>query len=128
MWYLYGLIISFLIFTILPIVRYRSYWNRVLKDSKAQDQHSLDMLGEHLMCSFFSFKRLTYECYKSRVLYAGEYDAFDLCFFIFLFLLLIVGWMITIPILIIIWVVSILINLLQKSIDKKIKANSQSER
>lgn len=127
MWYLYGLIISFLVFIILPIVRYRSYWNRVLKDPKAQDQHSLDMLGEHIICSFFIFKRLTYEDYRKRVLDPESLDTFDLCVFIFLFVILIIAWMITIPLLAIIWIVSIFINFLQKKIDKKIEANSQSE-
>ncbi len=127
MWYLYGLLISFLVFTILPFVRYRSYWNRVLKDPKAQNQHSLDMLGEHIVCSFFIFKRLTYEDYKSRILYAGSFDTFDLCLFIFMFLLSTGVWMITLPLLIIIWVISVFIKFLQRSIDKKIEANSQNE-
>lgn len=127
MWYLYGLLISFLVFTILPFVRYRSYWNIVLKDPRAQNQHSLDMLGEHLVCSFFIFKRLTYEDYRKRVLYAGSFDAFDLCLFIFLFLLLTVVWVVTLPLLIIIWVVSAFVKFLKRSIDKKIQANSQSE-
>lgn len=127
MWYLYGLLISFLVFIILPFVRYRSYWNRVLKDPRAQNQHSLDMLGEHIVCSFFIFKRLTYEAYKEKVLYAGSFDAFDLCLFIVMFLLLIVVWMITLPLLVIIWIVSAIVKLLQRSIDKKIQANSQNE-
>lgn len=127
MWYLYGLLISLLVFIILPIVRYRSYWNRVLKDPKAQNQNSLDMLGEHIVCSFFICKRLTYEDYRGRVLYAGAFDTFDLCLFIFMFLLLTVIWMITLPLLIIIWIVSAIVKLLQRSIDRKIQANSQNE-
>lgn len=127
MWYLYGLLISLLVFIILPIVRYRSYWNRVLKDPRAQNQNSLDMLGEHIVCSFFICKRLTYEDYRGRVLYAGAFDAFDLCLFIFMFLLLTVIWMITLPLLVIIWIVSAVIKFLQRSIDRKIQANSQNE-
>lgn len=127
MWYLYGLIISFLVFTILPFVRYRSYWNRVLKNPRAQNQHSLDMLGEHIVCSFFIFKRLTYEDYKERVLCAGSFDTFDLSLFIIMFLLLIIIWVITLPLLIIIWIVSAIVKLLQRSIDNKIQANLQNE-
>ena len=127
MWYLYGLLINLLVFIILPIVRYRSYWNRVLKDPRAQNQNSLDMLGEHIVCSFFICKRLTYEDYRGRVLYAEAFDAFDLCLFIFMFLLLTVIWMITLPLLVIIWIVSAVIKFLQRSIDRKIQANSQNE-
>ncbi len=127
MWYLYGLIISFLIFTILVIARYRSYWNRALKDPRAQNQESLDMLGEHIVCSLYIFRRLTYEEYKDKILHPASFDAFDLCLFIFMFLLLITAWMITIPVLAIIWIFSAFIKFLQRSIDKKIQANSQSE-
>lgn len=127
MWYLYGLIISFLVFIILPIVRYRSYWNRVLKEPKAQNQESLDLLGEHIVCSFFTFRRLTYEEYKGRLLHPISVDTSDICLFISLFLLLITVWMITFPVLIIIWIISTLIKFLQRSIDEKIEANSQNE-
>ena len=127
MWYLYGLIISFLIFIILIIVRYRSYWNRVLKDPKAQNRESLDMLGEHIMRSLYIFKRYTYEEYRAEVLHPAPMDACDLCLFIFMFLILLVGWIITIPVCIIIWIVATLIKFLKRSIDRKIEANSQSE-
>lgn len=127
MWYLYGLIISFLIFIILIVVRYRSYWNRVLKDPKAQNRESLDMLGEHIMRSLYIFKRYTYEEYRAEVLHPAPMDACDLCLFIFMFLILLVGWIITIPVCIIIWIVATLIKFLKRRIDKKIEANSQSE-
>lgn len=127
MWYLYGLIIGFLIFTILIFARYRSYWNRVLKDPKAQNQHSLDMLGEHIVCSLYIFKRITYEEYRGKVLHPESLDTFDICLFIITYLLLIIAWMFTLPLLAIIWIFSALIKFLQRSIDKKIEANSQSE-
>lgn len=114
-------------FIILVIARYRSYWNRALKDPRAQNQESLDMLGEHIVCSLYIFKRLTYEEYKDKILHPESLDTFDLCLFIFMFLLLITAWMITIPLLAIIWIFSTFIKFLQRSIDKKIEANSQSE-
>lgn len=127
MWYLYGLLISFLLITILLTVRYRSYWNRVLKDPKAQNQESLDMLGEHIIRSLYVFKRLTYEEYRAEVLHPASMDTFDLCMVILLFVILIAAWVITLPLLAIIWIISTLIKLLKRSIDKKIQANSQNE-
>lgn len=127
MWYLYGLLISFLVFIILIFVRYRAYWNRTLKEPRARNQESLDMLGEHIVCSLYIFKRLTYEEYKARVLHPESLDTFDLFLFIFMFILLITGWMIVLPLLTIIWILSAFVKFLQKSIDKKIEANSQSE-
>lgn len=127
MWYLEGLIISFFIYGILIAVRYRSYWNRVLKEPKAQNQESLNMLGEHIIRSLCVFQCLTYEEYREEILHPASLDAFDLGMFILLFIVLIVAWVIALPLLAIIWILSILLKFLKRRIDKKIEANPQSE-
>lgn len=119
MWYLIGIIIYLLISILVPLLRYRSYWNKVLKDPRVQNSDPLYMMAEHFWLSMFEI--VDYDVYSHRILQLPDYDTPNIMLIIIGILLSSPMFFINIPLYILYWIGYYLVKLIRKSVKDKIE-------
>ena len=73
MWYLIGMAVCLCIFILLPFVRFRTYFNQVLKEPNIKQVPIFTLLWEHTLTSIFEFN-MSYNKYRESVLCNKEID------------------------------------------------------
>lgn len=123
MWLLIGIIIYLAIVILIPIFRYRSYWNKVLKDPRAKYRDPLYMTAEHFWISMFEI--VDYDVYSHRVLQLPDYDTCNIMHIILGVFLTLPIFFIIIPLYILYWIGYYLVGLIRKKIKNKIELNKE---
>ena len=118
MWILIG-IIYLLIVILIPLLRYRSYWNKVLKDPMAKHRDPLYMMAEHFWLSMFDI--VDYNIYAYRVLRVPDRDTCSIMGIIIGVFFSLPIFFITIPLYILYWIGYCLIKLIRKRVKNKIE-------
>lgn len=116
---LIGIIIYLLIVILIPLLRYRSYWNKVLKNPMAKRRDPLYMIAEHFWISMFDI--VDYNVYAYRVLQVPDHDTCSIIGIIIGVLLSTPIFFITIPLYILYWVGYYLVKLIRKRVKDKIE-------
>lgn len=125
MWYLIGMAVCLCIFMLLPFVRFRNYFNQVLKEPNIKQVPIFTLLWNHILTSIFEFN-VSYNKYRENVLCYKEIDTEGIMFTVLFFIVLIAMWIIVLPVWCIIYLWTLVISLIEQHIKQKIE-NSQSE-
>lgn len=125
MWYLIGMAVCLLLFILLPFLRFRKYFNQVLKEPSIKYVPIFTLLWQHTLTSIFEFN-VSYNKYRENVLCNKEIDTDEMLLAVIFFILLIAIWIITLPAWCILYLWALVISLVEQRVKQKIE-NPQSE-
>ena len=125
MWYLIGMAVCLLLFILLPFIRFRKYFNQVLKEPNIKQIPIFTLLWEHTLTSIFEFN-VNYNKYRENVLCYKEMDTDEMLLAVVFFILLIAIWIVTLPTWCILYLWTLVISLVEQRVKQKIE-NSQNE-
>lgn len=125
MWYLIGMAVCLLLFILLPFLRFRNYFNQVLKEPNIKQVPIFTLLWEHTLTSIFEFN-VSYNKYQENVLCNKEIDTEEMLLAVIFFILLIAIWIVTLPAWCILYLWTLVMSLIEQHVKQKIK-NSQNE-
>jgi hypothetical protein len=125
MWYLIGMAVCLCLFILLPFVRFRNYFNQVLKEPNIKQVPVFTLLWNHILTSIFEFN-VSYNKYRNNVLCYKEIDTEGIMFTVLFSIVLIAIWIIVLPVWCIIYLWTLVISLIEQHIKQKIE-NAQNE-
>lgn len=125
MWYLIGMAVCLLLFILLPFIRFRNYFNQVLKEPNIKQIPIFTLLWNHILTSIFEFN-VSYNKYLENVLQYREIDTEEILLAVLFFVLLIVIWIITLPAWCVLYLWTLIISLIEQRVKQKIE-NAQNE-
>lgn len=125
MWYLIGMAVCLFLLILLPFIRFRNYFNQVLKEPNIKQIPVFTLLWNHILTSIFEFN-VNYNKYRENVLCYKEIDTEEICFALLFFVLILVIWIITLPAWCVIYLWTLVISLIEQHIKQKIE-NAQNK-
>lgn len=125
MWYLIGMAVCLCLFILLPFVRFRTYFNQVLKEPNIRKVPIFTLLWNHILTSIFEFN-VDYTKYLKNVLCYKQVETEEILFAVLFFIILIAIWIIVLPCWCILYLWTLVMSLIEQYIKQKIE-NLQNE-
>jgi uncharacterized membrane protein len=125
MWYFPGMAVCLFLLTLLPFIRFRNYFNQVLKEPDIKKVPTFTLLWNHILISIFEFN-VSYNKYRENVLQYREVDTEEILLAVLFLILLIVIWVVTLPAWCVLYLWTLVISLVERRVKQKIE-NAQNE-